>query len=196
MKIKISPTLPLFLISLALSKDIGFVLIPLSAAFIHECGHLIAARAMRLPIKAMRLGVFGAAIETDTLYCSYGREIILALCGPLANFISAAFVLFQFGTQSRQALLFIISSVFLALLNLLPAGSFDGGRIFSSLLHIFMSPRLAYRIAEAISFLTFFSLWTASVYFILKTGAYLSLFIFSWSLFAGLFLSDGRFLSS
>ena len=192
MKIKISPSLPLFLLSIALSKDVTTMLIPIAAAFIHECGHLIAARGLNIPIKAMRLGIFGAAIDTDMLRCSYGKEIILSLCGPLANIISAFVVYFCFGVAHRHSVLFITASVFLAALNLLPAGSFDGGRIFSSFLYMHISPCYAARISEAVSFLVFLTLWTASVYFILKTGAYLSLFIFSWSLFVRLFIFSNK----
>ena len=192
MKVKISPTLPLFILSLAASRDISFVLIPIAAAFIHECGHLLAARILKLNIKSMRLGIFGAAIEVDMMHCSYRKEIILALCGPLANIISAALILPLAGTENRHVFLFLVSSLFFAALNLLPAGSFDGGRIFSSILHIFLSPRVVCRITEAVSFAVVFTLWTASVYFIFKTGAYLSLFIFSLNLFAALFLSDNK----
>ena len=193
MKIQISPSLPLFLISLAISKNVYFMLIPISAAFIHESGHLISAKLMRIPIRSMRLGIFGAAIETDMLFCSYGKEILLALCGPLANLISAFAVYWRFGSTTEPARLFIASSLFFAFLNLLPAGSFDGGRIFTSLLHTFLSPCTADRVAETVSFLVFFTLWTISVYFIMKTGAYLSLFIFSISLFTKLFLSGDCF---
>ena len=192
MKLKISPTLPLLILSLTASKDIGFVLIPLSAAFIHECGHLVAARIMKLNIVSMRLGIFGAAIEVDMLHCSYAKEAILAFCGPLANVISALLIYATCGIKSRHSLLFFTASLLFAALNLLPAGSFDGGRIFSSLLYPRLSHRAAYRITEAISFIVVFVLWTISVYFILKTGAYLSLFIFSLNLFASLFLSNGK----
>ena len=196
MKIKLSPSLPLFLLSLAASKNVAFVLIPISAALIHELGHLFAARALKIQIRSMRLGVFGAAIETNMLCCSYVKEAILALCGPLSNLITAGFVYLYFGVGHRHALLFIVSSLLLAILNLLPAGSFDGGRIFSSLLYAALPHRTAARISEGLSFLVFFTLWSASVYFIMKTGAYLSLFIFSWSLFTKLFISGGEYSSA
>ena len=190
MKIEISPTLPLFLVSLAASKDILAVVIPLSAAFIHECGHLAAAKAMKIRITSMRLGIFGAAINTDLLQCSYRKEALFALCGPLANLISSGLFLAIFGIRGQYSLLFLISSLFFAVLNLLPAGSFDGGRIFTSALHSILSERIAHYVAETVSFITVFILWLTSVYLIFKTGAYLSLFIFSLSLFAALFLSE------
>ena len=192
MKIKISPTLPLFILSLMTSKDISFVLIPISAAFIHEFGHLTAAKVMKLRIRSMKLGIFGAAIEVDMLNCSYAKEAVLALCGPLANIISALLVYISVGTESKHILLFLSSSLFFAALNLMPAGSFDGGRIFSSVLNLFLPQRTVCRITEAVSFSVVFILWTASVYFILKTGAYLSLFIFSLNLFAALVLSGDK----
>lgn len=191
MKLQVSPSLPLFMISVALARDPHPALMTLPAAALHELGHLLAARAMRVPIKSMRLSVLGAAIEPDMLRCSYKKEMILSICGPLANLITAALAFLIFGTNGN-ALYFIVSSVFLALLNLIPAGSFDGGRILSGLLLSFLSPAAVSRISDTVSFFCFFSLWTVSVYFIFKTGSYLSLFIFSCSLFARIFLSTCR----
>lgn len=196
MRIKVSPALPLFLFSLLVSSAPYIAVFPILAAILHELGHLIAARLMRIPIISMELSVFGAVIEADVLRCSYGKEALLALCGPAANIITAAAAYLLFGAESAPPLVFIVSSLFLAALNLTPAGSLDGGRVFSALLNIFFSPRVAAGIAEAVSFLCFFALWSVSVYFILRTGAFLSLFIFSWSLFIRIFISGSPSLRS
>ena len=186
MKIRISPSLPLFLISLALSGDARLLLVPLFAAAIHESGHLLAARVLNIPIKSIRLSVFGALIDADVMNCSYKSELLLAISGPMANIVTAIIAYFF----AENSIFFVTVSLFLALLNLIPAGSLDGGRILSSVLNSLLSQTVASRISEAVSFLCFFTLWTVSVYIIMKTGAYLSLFIFSCSLFTRLFFSD------
>jgi len=192
MKIYISPSLPLFLFSVAISDKPHFAVITALAAALHELGHILAARSIGIPIKSLRLSVFGASIETDALTCSYGKEIFLSLCGPASNIFWAFVSALAFGLGGGS-LFFITVSLFLAFLNLIPAGSFDGGRILSCVLCSFLSPTIAHRVSEAVSFLCIFVLWTTSVYFILKTGAYLSLFIFSCSLFSRIFIFDGKF---
>ena len=72
----------------------------------------------------------------------------------------------------------------------LPVKGFDGGRSFSCLLLSKFSPRTVATILDTTSFFCIFILWSASVYFIMRAGAYLSLFVFSASLFARMFLPD------
>lgn len=188
MKIRTSPTFPLFVILLITSDNAGRVLILIAAAFIHECGHLLAAKLMRLRVKSIRLGIFGAGIEIDTLKCTYKKEIILCAAGPAANLFTAATVYLFHETVHQPAIYFVIASLFLAFLNLLPAKGFDGGRIASCILIRLTNEITAYKIIEFLSFICFFVLWSTSVYIILRTGAYLSLFIFSWNLFMHFFI--------
>ena len=163
----------------------------LGAAIIHEVGHLVAAAMLGIRIKCIRLDIMGAMIETDPLLCSYKKEVLLSLAGPIMNIFSIALsciIPFHFDLG-----IFEISSGFFAAINLLPAKDFDGGRALSCLL---LSSKISHSAAtafiEATSFVCVFLLWTISVYFIMRTGSYLSLFVFSGSLFAKLFLLPER----
>ena len=192
MKIKISPLVWIMGAALLLSGDIrnGSLPIILSAALIHEAGHLLAASLLNIRVKCIRLDIFGALMDTEALSCSYVKEAILCLAGPLANVLSVALkYVFPFPFDCR---LFIVASLFFAFINLLPARGFDGGRALYCLLLIRLSPSVAVRLVSVASFLSVFMLWSASVYFIMRTGAYLSLFIFSAALFARLFLRENE----
>ena len=188
MKVKISPSVwamgvsALFSQSLAISK----ICVILSTALIHETGHFIAARFLKIRIKRIKIDIFGAAIGIDPLSCSYKKEAVLCLAGPLANILSA--LLASALHPSFDLDLFAVSSIFFATINLLPARHFDGGRILLCLMLRKLPVQTASLIIEVSSFVCVFLLWTVSVYFIMRTGAYLSLFVFSGALFSKLFL--------
>ena len=192
MKIKISPTVWIMAAALLISGDArsGALLTILLAAALHELGHITSAAIMKLRIKRIKIDIFGAIIETDALSCSYVKESILTLSGPLANIFTALIataISLPFDTE-----LFTVASIVFAFINLLPARGFDGGRALSCLLLSLLSPAQASRILSVTSFISVFALWSISVYFIMRTGAYLSLFVFSSTLFARLFLGENE----
>ena len=181
------------IVAIVLSKNFSFskYAMILSAALIHEVGHIVAAKILNIKIKRINLDIMGAIIETDTLFCSYKKEAVLCLAGPLANIIS--FIVLSIIPLPFDLRLFKISSVFFAAINLLPAKCFDGGRALSCIFLSKLRPSIAARFIEISSFICVFLLWTVSVYFIMRTGSYLSLFVFSGSLFAKLFLLPEKF---
>lgn len=188
-KIHVSPSLLILLFAIVLSKDfsISKYVVIFVAALIHECGHLIAARFLKIPIRCIKLDIFGAIIETDTLLCSYKKEAALSLAGPVANIFSVAILSIFFPYFDID--FFKIVSLFFAIINLLPAKDFDGGRAVFCLLLSKLNSSMATALIDISSFLCVFILWTISVYFIMRTGSYLSLFVFSAALFSKLFLS-------
>ena len=196
MKISVSPSVLLMCGIILLSGNAKKAAIPLSAALVHELGHILFAVAYSLRIKKIELNLFGALIKLPSLSCSYKREAMLAAAGPLANIISAAvaaFILSHVGEGLREPILyFIVSSLVFAFINLLPAKDFDGGRILSCCLLTSVSPNTVHSILEWASLLCVFFLWSISVYFILRTGSYLSLFVFSGALFARIFTFEAR----
>ncbi len=169
---------------------------PLSAAatllavIIHEGGHLVAAALIGIKPNRFSLGPLGARLEVDTAELPYGKEIALAAAGPVSNLLGAAYALpmtaLTSGALFESVCFFIAASVGLAILNLLPIKSFDGGRILSCALSLISDRFADGKLAGAVSFLFLFALWVTSVYLILRTGASLSLFTFSVTLFVRL----------
>lgn len=191
MDISVSPSVLIMVLIYALSGKISSLIIPLSAAMIHELGHIAFAFWFSIPIKKLRLNLFGALIETDQLNCSYGKEAIMSLAGPISNVICATLVYTltnrELFISSRAIQYFFVSSLSFAFINLLPINSFDGGRFLSCLLLPKLSPEAVDKSLIWLSVLFAFIMWCCSVYLILKTGSSLSLFVFSGVLFSQIF---------
>ena len=174
------------LLALALSSPHYFPALICSVT-LHELGHIIVARLRGIRLSEMKLGIFGASITPCDQLFSYADEILLCLGGPVMNFLSVAICI---STGIGKSTLFIMSSLALGILNMLPIKGFDGGRILYAFLLILISPRTARALSNVISFIFIFTLWCFSVYLLLRRAATLTLFVFSASVFAKMFISD------
>lgn len=182
----------MLLLSLFLSAKLLGV-IPLIAAAIHECGHILAARICGVRLGKMDVGIFGARISISDGIYSYAEEIFVCAAGPLINLICAdiaAVFLYLYRVENDAVYLFILSSLCLAALNLLPIRTFDGGRIISALICRFWGPTVADTAVKILSFFSLFALWCISLYLMLRTSASLSLFVFSLSVFSNIFIQE------
>ena len=189
LKIKLTFSGALMLLALFLTRSY-LSLAAILAAAIHELGHIIAARICKISLGELKLGIFGAALTPKTMLCSYKKEIALCLAGPLVNLLSAILLYPLLKSNNGFGSLFIGASLFLGILNLLPIHEFDGGRILFCILSSRLSLKSATRAIKTTSFILIFSLWSLSVYLLLKLSSSVSLFIFSLSLFAKIFLSQ------
>lgn len=187
MKIKISFFGILMIISLIFTRSY-LSLAALLAAFTHEMGHLFAASVCGVPIKELKLDIFGAALTPEKAFYSYKKEIAVASGGPLVNLIFAFFIIVFCKSRGPFLELFLTASLFLGVLNLLPIRDFDGGRILHCSVSSVLSVRIADRICSVASFVVLLALWMLSVYMMLQFGASLSLFVFSFALLCKIFL--------
>lgn len=188
MKIKIGFFAAMLFLSLLITHSY-FAVAALCAVLIHELGHILIAKIRNIKFAECRISIFGAGLTPCYNDYSYTDEIILCIGGPAANIITAFLMLFLFaGSKNEIILYFIVSSITLALFNLMPIKDLDGGRILYSLLCICNDPYRSERILSVISFILIFIFWIISVYFILIAKANLSLFVFSISLFTRIFI--------
>lgn len=195
MKIKINFFAIMLFLSVIVSSSY-YALIPIFAAALHELGHIISAKMCDVKLSNFNLGIFGARLGIGGGICSYKDEIIICAAGPAVNFISAyfAFLISNLTTiNSDIADIFILSSLSLGIINILPIKSLDGGRIISALICRFGSVRSAEITVDILSFFTLFTLWCISLYLLLKSASSLSLFIFSVSIFASIFLEEQKY---
>ena len=171
----------ILLAAVALTDRSHIGALTLLAAFLHECGHLLAARWLGIPIRSLRLELLGVRLDVSGGLLSYSDEWLLCATGPIVSLLCAAAVapLWSFGEVFR---IFSAASLVLGLLNLLPIGDFDGGRMLRSFCAHFFGVRFAAKILELTSALFWFFLWSVAVYFLLLRGDGLSLFCFSVSL--------------
>ena len=172
-------SLPMLLLAaVALSDGSGVGALTLFAAFLHECGHLLAARLLGIPICGLRPDALGVRLEVSGGLLSYGDEWLLCAAGPMASLLCAAAVapLWSVGEAFR---IFSAASLVLGLLNLLPICDFDGGRMLRSFCAYAFGPSAARRALAVTSAVFWFLLWAIAVYFLLLAGDGLSLFCFS-----------------
>ena len=169
----------------------GIVLPSLGGALVHELGHLLAAMLMRIPLRSLDIGIFGASLKVRGSLISYSKEFFLCAAGPAMNFLfSSAVIAYSEhrGYYSECGEWFASVSLMLGVLNLIPAEGFDGGRMLSVVLTSLFGPRAAAKIISVTGFLSILLLWMFSVYLLLRFGTSLSLFIFTASLFYRLFI--------
>ncbi len=185
-KIKIHPSSVIFAAVLVLLERSALCLIPFAAALCHELGHLVVMRMCSLDANGFELTLFGAEISTSLW--NVGTTVLVAVyaAGAAANLLTAAAVTAIFG-HTAAAELFAACSLSLAVINMLPVRSLDGGCIAEVLLYR-ISPLHAHTVLSVISAVTLVILWLVSVYMILLFNSNISLLLFCIYLFATLFL--------
>lgn len=115
---------------LGLKNAFAYVL----AITIHEFGHYIVAKKLGYKLEKFSFSPYGISLNYSNL--DYRDEILIASAGPLANFITSFLMLSVWWIFPEAYFLtdsFVITSLLLALINLLPAYPMDGGRIFIGL---------------------------------------------------------------
>lgn len=115
----------------ALTSPIWFAIGLVVMIFIHEMGHVIAAKQKGLPVSApVFIPFVGALITMKRHPTDAATEAYIALGGPLLGTIGAvaAFGLAIY-YQSPDLLQVAYTGFFLNLINLLPIHPLDGGRI-------------------------------------------------------------------
>ena len=189
MKVKITFFGILMLLTLIVTKSY-LSLAALVAAGLHELGHLAVARFCKVPIKELKLDIFGAAITPAGEFASYKKEIAVALGGPFVNLFCFAAFAPAFIDEHEFLSFFLAASAFLGVLNLLPIESFDGGRLIYCLVALFINPHAAEKTLSVLSVFCLFVLWMISVYLMIKLGASLSMFVFSFALMCKFFTNQ------
>lgn len=131
------------------------VVICFAGVILHETGHLLALRHYRSSPEKIKLTLFDIAIvdrkkntRTDT------AELVITLAGVTVNFIMAALFFFLYGIFPSQPLeMLCMTNLTLALFNILPVDSLDGGQALLIILTKFLSPYRAAMVLDIISFM-------------------------------------------
>ena len=157
----------------------GTWLTVLAAAGVHELGHAVAAWGAGVRIAGLKLDLFGARMELKGLL-SYGQEILVAAGGPFFNLLCAlgTYPLALDDGETGWGL-FCGASLVLGGVNLLPAGTLDGGRMLRCGAAWLWGDRVATGVWRATTAIFLGGLWMAAVYGLLRAESMLSLFAFS-----------------
>lgn len=191
-QLKITPSFIIWLSALIILKTPYLAPMAL-AVLIHETGHLIFARILKIKISTLTLSLLGARIKAEG-HMSYSDEFLLALGGPLAGFIGYLLTvgisvkLSDSPAVVRFIAPFCAISLCLTIFNLLPLETLDGGRMLSSLLHCILPLNIADFITSLTGFLVILSLWLLSVYIIIKSSGGVPMLLFCSFFFAKQFI--------
>ncbi len=133
-----------------LADTTGTVLFVLSAAFIHEMGHILAMALLKAPILLLDFTPFGLKITRGEHLVSYRCEAVISLAGAGANLLAAG-LLALLARQSFGALYLSAVNLVVGVFHLLPIRGLDGGKVVAELLTLRLSPAAARTAAGAVS---------------------------------------------
>ncbi len=165
MSIKLDLKIFLFLFLFLLTSQLEMYLLLMLFAIIHELGHLAAGLILKFKPEEIKLTPVGLQIQfkvSDEEYKlnnvkSYTiKKAIIALAGPLTNFIIATIMIaiaqINIGLQYTYIFsLIVYSNLLIAMFNLIPIYPMDGGRVVKEILSIIFGKKKAYKITYMIS---------------------------------------------
>ncbi len=183
--IKMSPFSLIFFLFLLWLEPSAYTSLPLLAALWHETGHAIALRLTGIRIRKIEIYPFGVEIQTLGVG-SYRDDLLVSGAGCFANLLACAFCAPHLAHNG--ALIFFCANLTLALVNLCPVDTLDGGAILYAVLCRRYLPADAFRILRKVSFVTLICLWVVAVYFLFFSGCHFSFFTMILYLFVCLFL--------
>lgn len=143
------------------SLGVGCALVLAISIALHELAHALTARIFGFRTRDITLSLLGGCASLISLPRKGWQEFLTALAGPLMSFaISGAVLMLDvFGVPVRNEWLremlryAFAMNLILGFFNLLPGFPMDGGRIFRSIMRIFMNRARA----------TFIAMWVGRV---------------------------------
>jgi Zn-dependent proteases len=165
----------------------SFAFLMLTAALIHEFGHLAAMFICGVKVERITVYPFGLDIRTSSQIKSYKQDLFIKSAGIFVN-ISAALLCLAV-KENLYISFFMMSNIMFAVLNILPINSLDGGEILESLLLMYMNPNTVMKIMKPVSFVFIVILWIVAVYVLFYTNYNFSLLILCMYLFTSIFLN-------
>ncbi len=136
---------------LALQNGVFYPSLIALAMLLHEAGHVLAARALKISLKLRRDFCPGFCFSYDADGTSYIKELAVCVGGAIVSAASAVCAIMMGCANQKGGLFFIIVSMSFACFNLLPCRYLDGGGMLRSLLHMLLPCYTADLLANIIS---------------------------------------------
>lgn len=193
-KIRISFLFIALISTFVLIESSKMMVYGLSAALIHELGHILVMIFVGSKPSEIAFGVFDVNIKDyDRNKRNYVQDIFILIGGPLANLFGVGMLyLLHYVMGNQNTVLSISENLFLCVFNLLPIESLDGGQI----LYIFLSSKFdehkSVVILKFVSFVILFPLAIIGFYILLKSKNNFSLLLISCYLIAVVLIKKGH----
>ncbi len=193
-KIRISFLFIALISTFVLIESSKMMVYGLSAALIHELGHILVMIFVGSKPSEIAFGVFDVNIKDyDRNKRNYVQDIFILIGGPLANLFGVGILyLLHYVMGNQNTVLSISENLFLCVFNLLPIESLDGGQI----LYIFLSSKFdehkSVVILKFVSFVILFPLAIIGFYILLKSKNNFSLLLISCYLIAVVLIKKGH----
>ena len=141
--VRVNASFWLLVLLAAIVSPLTVVAAILTAATLHELGHLAVMRYYGVSVKRFRLTALGAELDAPALArLPYGRELIITLAGVTVNlFCAILLALLGLRTWREWCFVFAGAHLVLAAFNLLPVVA----------LSFFLGPATGERITAAVS---------------------------------------------
>ncbi len=150
----------------------AFAILTLSAALIHELGHIAAGILSNRKALFPKATKFGFVIKPAERL-SYRDDLILTLGGPLGNIFVGilSIIVYIYIFNSEYILLFAAVNILTAVSNLLPIRGYDGYGILSAVLFMKMkNTETCEKILSSVSGISNLILLFLSLFLLLEIG--------------------------
>lgn len=119
---------------------VGLLLLPfrwiiawMIAVSVHEIGHYLALRALKIPVYTVSIRLSGVYLQTAPMTAM--QEAFVAAAGPIFSFMLVGLARWIPHTAC--------CAFFHLIFNMLPFSTFDGGRVLENILRIFLPEQYA-----------------------------------------------------
>lgn len=174
MQIKIDLKIFIVILIFLITRQLDIYCVLMLFAIIHELGHLAIGiilgfrpkKIELLPVGVsacfyMKLKNYNQKVKCANLLAL--KKIIIAISGPITNFIIAlVFSIFGISLFNMSTEFIVFSNLSIGIFNLIPIYPLDGGRIIKSILHIKIGLRNSYKYTYILSNVTIIILTVVS----------------------------------
>ena len=161
----------------------GMIVPSLFAIIMHEIGHLFCMWALDCAPKRVKL--IPASVQiTSSFTKGYKNDIIIAVCGPLVNFLLFFTLYFNYlAFKNKITLCYALINLVIGLFNSLPVKGLDGGTVLFSVLVKNIDYNKSVLILKGITVAVALTVVVIAVWLTLKGKINISLYIIGIYLF-------------
>lgn len=155
----------------------GMAVPTISAVILHETAHLFVMWALECAPKKVKL--IPASVQiTASFTRQYKNDIIIAVCGPLANFVLFLTLYLNYlAYKNDTSLYYALINLLIGSFNSLPVWGLDGGTVLYCILTKRFSPRTAETTVKLITLISAVSVIIAAIILTLKAKLNITLYI-------------------